>query len=222
MSVGLLTELQVRVLRTLTTVTPAWTLTGGAALAGFYTAHRTTRDLDLFWQGLDALGSLPSKVEDTLRAAGFAVDVLQAAPAFHRLRVQQGDEVVVVDLVSLRRGWIETPAVHTLGDVSLHIDTPHQILVNKLTALLSRAELRDLEDVRVLLAHSGDLHRALVDAAQVDGGFSPLTLAWVLETFPLPLLATRQGRGSDDIASLEAFRHDLIERVSQAAASDAV
>jgi len=81
MSVGLLTELQVRVLRTLTTVTPAWTLTGGAALAGFYTAHRTTRDLDLFWQGLDALGSLPSKVEDTLRAAGFAVDVLQAAPA---------------------------------------------------------------------------------------------------------------------------------------------
>jgi hypothetical protein len=44
----------------------------------------------------------------------------------------------------------------------------------------------------------------------------------VLETFALPLLATRQGRGSDDIASLEAFRRDLIERVSQAAASDAV
>jgi hypothetical protein len=27
---------------------PAWTLTGGGALVGFYTKHRETRDLDLF------------------------------------------------------------------------------------------------------------------------------------------------------------------------------
>jgi hypothetical protein len=33
-----------------------WTLSGGAALAGFHTAHRETRDLDLFWQRSRELG----------------------------------------------------------------------------------------------------------------------------------------------------------------------
>ena len=37
---------------------PAWTLTGGAALAGFYTKHRETRDLDLFFHHEKTLGSL--------------------------------------------------------------------------------------------------------------------------------------------------------------------
>lgn len=46
MSIGKLSTLQERVLRLLADVEPPWTLTGGAALAGFHTHHRTTRDLD--------------------------------------------------------------------------------------------------------------------------------------------------------------------------------
>jgi hypothetical protein len=47
---GKLSELQERVLVALAGIDPPWTLSGGAVLAGFHTAHRETRDLDLFWQ----------------------------------------------------------------------------------------------------------------------------------------------------------------------------
>jgi phosphoribosyl-dephospho-CoA transferase len=43
------------------------------------------------------------------------------------------------------------------------VETPHQLLVNKLCALLSRSELRDLVDVRVLIESGLDLTRALAD-----------------------------------------------------------
>ena len=44
---GRLSALQGRILRTLAgALAGRWVLTGGAALGGFYTAHRTTRDLD--------------------------------------------------------------------------------------------------------------------------------------------------------------------------------
>lgn len=64
-----------------------------------------------------------------------------------------------------------------------------------------------LEDVRVLLARGGNLPRALADAAQKDGGFSSLTLAWVLQS--LPLLAAREL--GFDRKTLTAFREHLIE-----------
>ena len=44
-----LSPLQEQVLIVLSGLQPAWTLTGGAALAGFHTKHRETRDLDLFF-----------------------------------------------------------------------------------------------------------------------------------------------------------------------------
>ena len=79
MSVGRLTDLQARLLRVLAAVTPPWTLTGGAALVGFYAAHRVTRDLDLFWPGLDALGTVPAVVAETLRREGLSVDDIPGA-----------------------------------------------------------------------------------------------------------------------------------------------
>lgn len=220
MSVGRLTDLQSRLLRVLAAVTPPWTLTGGAALVGFYTAHRVTRDLDLFWPGLDALGTVPAVVADTLRREGLSVDDVQTAPTFHRLRVSDGREVVVVDLVAQRGGRIEAPTERSVGHVSVRVDSPHQILVNKITALLGRAELRDLEDVKVLLANGGDLPRALADAPRVDGGFSALTLAWILDTFPLRLLAARLGRDEGEVDALDRFRIELIERVTRIAADE--
>jgi hypothetical protein len=46
-----LSSTQVAILEALAGIEPRWTLTGGAALAGFHLGHRTTRDL--FWQGHD-------------------------------------------------------------------------------------------------------------------------------------------------------------------------
>jgi hypothetical protein len=77
-------------------------------------------------------------------------------------------------------GWAFTGG----GALVRLVDTPCEILANKLTALLSRWAVRDLVDVRALLDAGGDLSRGLEDAARKDSGFSPPTLAWVLSTQP--------------------------------------
>lgn len=107
-----------------------------------------------------------------------------------------------------------------LGGVSIQIDTAHQILVNKLCALLSRSELRDLVDVRALLDAGGDLSRALADCPMQDAGFSPLTLSWVLGQLPIESLASRLGWPSDRAEALVRFRDQLVDRILAEAKPD--
>ncbi len=195
---SLLSPLQVRLIHLLANL--GWTLTGGAALAGFHLGHRTTRDLDLFWTGTSTLDRIPDEVVRRLTEAGLDVQRLQAAPGFVRLRVEGEGEVLPVDLVAEPMTPIEAPMEVEPGVL---VDTTHAILVNKFNALLSRWAVRDLVDVRELLAAGGDFDRALRDAHTRDGGFSPQTLAWVLDTSPRA--------GLDD--TLLAFREELVRRL---------
>ncbi len=205
-----LSALQWRILRVLSRLEPAWTLSGGGALVGFYLKHRETKDLDLFWHGKNDLGSLPREARDLLRADGLEVSDLQTSLSFHQFRVSYRAESCIVDLVADPSEVLETPRVFDIG-APIHVDTPHEILVNKLCALLGRAELRDLIDVRDLLAQGGNLEQALRDAPRKDGGFSPLTLAWVLkETNPAPL-AKALGWTETQIRGLADFHSRLIE-----------
>lgn len=199
-----LSPLQGRILELLAGMSPSWTLVGGGALAGFVIGHRGTRDLDLFWRDRQALDGVDREVEARLSASGLQVEPLQTSPAFKRLIVRSDDEDVIVDLVADPIAPAEEPEERAPG---LLVDTPHEILVQKLCALLSRSEVRDLEDVRVLLEHGGDLRRAIADAARRDGGFSPPTLAWLLQTFPLE----QAGRLGFDEAGLRVFRDELID-----------
>jgi hypothetical protein len=92
------------------------------------------------------------------------------------------------------------------------VETPHQLLVNKLCALLSRSELRDLVDVRALVESGGDLIRALRDCPGQEAGFSPLTFAWGAQGLPVRRVAAAQGWRDEDIDALERFRDDLVSR----------
>jgi hypothetical protein len=215
MSGNKLTPLQQQILCILHNFEPPWTLTGGGALVGFHLGHRTTRDLDLFWHGQTQLGALPAQVRARLEVDGLEVQILQNSPTFARLRVSDATETCLVDLVAEPVPRIQDPmAVEIYEGVRIIIDTPYEILVNKLCALLSRSELRDLQDVKQLLALGEDLSAALSDAAQKDGGFSPLTLAWVLENLRLKALLAAEGVGEEG-EELEKFRQDLIQRLLQ-------
>jgi hypothetical protein len=213
---GALTGLQRRLLELLSTVSPPWTLTGGAALTGFHLHHRNTRDLDLFWRGREKLGSCREDVVARLRAAGLRVDPLHGGDAFQALRVTDGTEVVIVDLVAEPSLSLEPATEVSVGAATIRVDSPHEILVSKLCALLGRAELRDLIDVRELLASGGDLVRALGDAPRRDGGFSPLTLAWVLRGLPVAALAGAAGVDPTSATGLERFRDELVSRITAA------
>jgi hypothetical protein len=210
---GRLTPLQVRILRTLAALEPRWTLSGGGALAGIHTKHRSTRDLDLFWQTTRVLDDAPAKVRSVLERAGLAVAVLQTSEAFSRLEVRDDTESTVLDLVADPAPLAEPPAETDVEGARILVDTPHQILVNKLCALLGRSELRDLEDVDALLRAGLDLDRALADAPAQDGGFSPLTFAWVLRGLPVAALARALDRTKEDVAELERVRDVLVARV---------
>ena len=210
MGVGRLTDLQLRCLVVLAEMDPAWTLGGGGALVGAYFGHRETRDLDLFWNGRPFLGEVIPEVRRRLVAAGLAPVVLQSGPSHERLRLTAGGEVLVLDLIAEPNSSLELPGSLDLGSVRVAVDTAHELLVNKLCALLERSELRDLDDVQVLLDGGGDLARALGDAPRKDAGFSPLTLAWVLRHLPVRFLGDASGYPPEAIDRLAEVRGWLV------------
>lgn len=214
-----LSPLQWRLLEILGGLEPPWTLTGGAALVGFHLKHRVTRDLDLFWHDLDQLGSLPAEVRSRLASQGLEVSQIQTAPAFVRLHVTDGTEVCLVDLVADTVSAVEPPLQVQVGGVSISVDSPHEILVNKLCTLLGRSELRDLEDVKVLMESGASLERALGDAPLKDGGFSPLTLAWTLKGFQTALLAQAAGWTAEKADDLGRFKDELVQLLLKASRS---
>jgi hypothetical protein len=213
MPLGKLSDAQERALVALAGMKPAWTLSGGAALVGFHTRHRETRDLDLFWQARSKLEGVVGEAVSRLQRAGFDVVVLQTAEAFARLDARHGSGSVIVDLVADPVPLAEAPEGMRIRDQTILVDTPHQILVNKLCALLSRSELRDLVDVRALVDAGGDLSRALEDCPRQDAGFSPLTFAWAVRGLPLRAIASAASWEDDRISDFERFRDDLVARV---------
>jgi predicted nucleotidyltransferase component of viral defense system len=190
-------------------------LTGGAALAGFYLRHRRTTDLDLFTLDAEAFEHGRRAVEAATRALGADVVVRQHAPGFLRLVVTRGDETVVVDLV-LERAPQARAAKSTIG--SIVVDVPEDILANKLTALLSRAEERDLVDVWYLERSGFRVEDALEAARAKDGGCTPAALAWVLSEVSIPDDARIPGDVSVD--ELRRFLADVIVRLRRSAAPD--
>ena len=204
-----LSAFQSRLLELLADVTPRWT-SGGAALAGFHLRHRSTRDLDLFWHGAREIHRARDAVLLKLLNAKLKTRTLVSSEGFTRIEVGDGQETVVLDLVAEPVPFVDAPVEMTIGQHSIQVDTPHEILINKLCTLLSRQEIRDLEDVRQLVLAGGDLWRAVAQADKKDGGFSPQTLAWLLRGFPIRLLAEKERSAEAAIAELEEFRDGFV------------
>ena len=156
-------------------------LSGGAALVGFYFGHRETHDLDLF--------TLENEIENGFRLAGevakelnASIESIQTSPDFRRLLIQRNDAAIVVDLV---REYVfqitsEKPIIN-----GIRVDSAEEILANKICALLSRSEIRDLVDVRELEMAGFSLENAFEVAKKKDTGLTPSQLAWVLNDIKL-------------------------------------
>lgn len=119
-------------------------------------------------------------------------------------------EVAVVGLVDEPVPAIEEPQERTPGRETIRVDTQHEILVNKLCALVQRSELRDLVNVYELLSHGEDLRRGLTDAPKKDTGFSPLTLAWLLKDLSIEAIGRAEGWPEDRITEIVRFREEAI------------
>jgi len=206
--------LQLRVLETLAGLDPPWTLTGGGALVGFHLHHRTTRDLGLFLHGRATLEDYAARVIEKLREAGLEVRTRRPGRSLHQLHVESGIESVTIDLVAEPVATIENPIERQVGDKVIQVDTPHEILVNKLCTLVQRTELRDLFDVQHLLETGGDLERALVEAPRKDGGFSPMILTWQLSELAIERIGRDLEWPEERVVSLARFRDSLLGRIA--------
>jgi hypothetical protein len=186
-------------------------LTGGAALVGFHLGHRETHDLGLFTLE-DVIQEGMAAVAEVARELGGTFESLQTAPAFRRVLLRRGAEAIVVDLV---REYVAQVAPDKPLVNGIRVDPPEEILANKLCALLSRSEIRDLVDVRALELAGYRLEDALSAAAAKDRGFTPAQLAWVLSQIELGADLIPPGEVS--VEELRCYLTELIDRLTHQA-----
>ena len=209
---GSLNALQKRVLTILAGFEPRFILGGGGALA-VYLGHRTTRDLDLFWPDVPQLAERPRIIRQRLLDAGLLVSVLQDSPGFVRYRVADDDSAINLDLVADPTERFQPPVPLKIDDAEIAAESLPDLLTNKLCAMLGRSEIRDLVDAEALVSHGVSLDDAIASAPRKDGGFSPLTFAWVLQNLDVQAMAAATGMPDELRQRLERFRLELIERL---------
>jgi len=186
-------------------------LTGGAALVGFYLHHRQTLDLDLFTPE-DHLDDGEAALLEAARKIGAAVERLRTSTDFRRFLVRRGNESVVVDMVRDFAPQIEAEKpVHD----GIPMDSPREIMANKLCTLLSRGELRDLVDVRALEQAGYKVEEHISLAARKDAGLTPAQLAWVLSQLEIGEDASPPGDVSAE--ELREYLDNLVRRLSEVA-----
>ena len=208
---GRLSGLQTDLLREFFRQETRFFLTGGAALAGFHLGHRTTEDLDLF-ASVDVLEDGERALREAARRIGGTLEAIRTAPDFRRRLVRRGDESVIVDLVFDRAPQGDEPKL-SVGEI--RVDPPREILANKLCALLSRSELRDLVDVLALARAGFSIEDALPLATLKDAGLSPAQLAFVLSEIAIGEDATIPGGFAP--GELREFIADLRDRLARIA-----
>jgi hypothetical protein len=207
-----LTPLQQEVLRGFFAREQAFYLTGGGALAGFHLGQRSTDDLDLFTLDAAAFERGRHVLADLAEALHARLDIRQDAPGFLRSVLVRGDESLVIDIVRER-----TYQIHETKPVidGIAVDPPDEIMANKLTTIVGRAEERDLIDVLLLERAGYSIEDALAPALRKDGGCTPATLAWLLSEVSVPdrvaLPAGISGR------ELREWIADLTKRLRKAA-----
>jgi hypothetical protein len=184
-------------------------LTGGAALAGFYLGHRETHDLDLFTL-MDVMKEGSSAVAEVAREMRARLESIQTSPDFRRYMLTLESEAIIIDLIRERVAQITTDKP-VIGIIA--VDPPEEILANKLCALLGRAEIRDLVDVRALETLGYPVESALAAAALKDGGLTPGQVSWVLSQITLGDDLVPPGGVS--VEELRNYLNDLIARLSR-------
>lgn len=168
--------LQEDVLGVLSAADTGFYLSGGTAASRGYLQHRFSEDLDLFVNDSPSFALWAARFIDRLNGRSeWQTRVLLREARFLRLEVASTATTLKLEMVN------DVPA--HIGDITVHprlgrLDSPENILANKLTALADREEPKDLADVWGFCCRLGlPLSRALDDAASKAAGLFPPVLA---------------------------------------------
>lgn len=143
-------RLQDKILLTLKQVLASFYLTGGTALGRFYLNHRYSEDLDFFMNKSIIFNSTIKDIEKVL-INKFNVLKQQSITYddFARYYVEYEETILKIEFVNDIEYRCGVPNVYKYG----FIDTPINILTNKLTAIVGRDEPKDVFDIYTLAQH---------------------------------------------------------------------
>jgi hypothetical protein len=170
---------QDRVLQVLSRLETGFYLSGGTAASRGYLDHRFSDDLDLFVDDDDRFGLWAARVIQGLSQQGqWRCEVSLQEERFVRLTLFEGENLLKIELIN------DVPA--RVGQIRQHpilgrLDSPENILANKITALMDREEPKDLADVWGFCCQMNlSLADALVGAQSKAAGIFPVDLARIL------------------------------------------
>lgn len=137
--------LQDRVLGVLRGLDTHFYLSGGTAASRGYLHHRFSDDLDLFVNDDNQFGLWADRLIQALETQGaWTVTVSVREQRFVRLSMVEGEAVLKIEMIN------DVPShIGSFRDDPLlgRIDSPENILANKVTALVDRDEPKDLADI---------------------------------------------------------------------------
>jgi len=178
-------QIQNKVLHALKPVLASFYLTGGTALGRFYLNHRFSEDLDFFMNNSETFSSEIKNVEKVLLNA---FSVLRQKTIvyddFVRYYIEDEGNVLKIEFVNdiAYRNGIPNEYEYGL------IDTPLNILTNKLTAVIGRDEPKDVFDICTLAQHYNFNWSDIFNEAKNKAIINEIDVEQRFRSFPVNLL----------------------------------
>ena len=168
--------LQDQVLRLLNGLEVGFYLSGGTAASRGYLHHRFSDDLDLFVNDDPSFGLWVDRVIQALTSvSAWGLNVALREARFSRLTVTEGEVALKIEMINDVPAHVGTIRAHPqLG----RLDSPENILANKITALVDRQEPKDLADIWGFCCRQElSLGTALEGAGSKAAGIFPVDVA---------------------------------------------
>lgn len=151
-------------------------LTGGTALAAFYFHHRVSDDLDLFTLDEIALTAIIQPLHDIAAEIGCVLTTTRLSDYFLQAVLTEKGSLLKLDLV--REVGPQFEEKHICNGIV--VDSLDNIAVNKVTAILGRADAKDFVDLYFILQAGYDLKHLIAQAKQKDLGLTEFYLGHMM------------------------------------------
>src|SRR3989344_2719770 len=173
--------LQNKALELIDTLQTPFYLTGGTALSRCYFTHRYSDDLD-FFVNKDSNFIKHSETLISNLMKDFEVEIIIKSESYVSLKINKVLKIDLVNDVQFRYGKLQKTEIFS------KIDNIENILSNKLSALISRDEAKDVVDIWVIAKNNKiDWKDIFLSANSKAVGIFPTDIAKRLVEFPVEL-----------------------------------
>ncbi len=177
-------------------------LTGGTCLNRFYFDKRYSDDLDFFTNSSHTFAYSAREIIDRITQAAYTIEQQVDSKDFIRIKVIGNKAFLQIDFIN---DWVKR-----FGDINdkkgYKLDNPLNILSNKITAIISRDNPKDVFDLYLITRYASFNWNDILAQAKEKLHYQKEDLLYRLETFPVSLLEKLQ---TTDDQFLQTFKKDF-------------